>query len=120
MRTATCPICGKVFRTKHPRQMYCSKECRTKATRANTARWRIEHRDQTCASARKYYARIKGRSKKLDLATGGLAAAVAAMQAAYAVDGVPLEARDIILQALRRGIDTLRACVLTFRPSGRS
>lgn len=28
-RTVTCPVCGAVFTTRHPRKIYCSKECRT-------------------------------------------------------------------------------------------
>lgn len=28
-RTVTCPVCGAVFKTRHPRKIYCSKECQT-------------------------------------------------------------------------------------------
>ena len=28
-RTVTCPVCGATFTTRHPRKIYCSKECQT-------------------------------------------------------------------------------------------
>ncbi len=28
-RTVTCPVCGRTFTTRHPRKIYCSKECQS-------------------------------------------------------------------------------------------